>query len=209
MSDAMPPTIMVADADRDCANAVAMLLGSAGMSARVAYSGRAAIALADECHPACAVIDIAMPEVSGLDVARHLRTRYQNDVRIVGYTAWTGAEDRRRAAEAGFEQVVAKDSDPFDLLGALSSTTQAAVARSLNASRRQLRLQLNLAAALIDQSWLRPGAALADKTRAVVVRTLDALDVALDRLPLASAERTELAVAVAKLRQRIPAADWE
>src|SRR5689334_21342647 len=95
VSNAIPPTIIVADADRDCANAVAMLLNGAGMSARVAYGGLAAIALADECQPASAVIDIAMPGVSGLDVARHLRARYDNDVRIVGYTAWTRAEDRR------------------------------------------------------------------------------------------------------------------
>lgn len=205
----MPPTIIVADADRDCANAVAMLLNSSGMSARVAYGGRAAIALADQCNPASAVIDIAMPDVSGLDVARHLRARYDNDVRIVGYTAWTGVEDRLRAAEAGFEQVVAKDADPFDLLGALSSATQTVVMRSLDASRRQLRLQLDLAAALIDQSCLAPSPRVAERTRAVVVRTLDAVDVSLGRLPLTSPERAELAVRVAGLRERLPGGAWK
>jgi CheY-like chemotaxis protein len=200
---------MVADADRDCANAVAMLLNGSGMSARVAYGGRAAIALADQCNPACAVLDIAMPEVSGLDVARHLRARYSNDVRIVGYTAWTGFDDRKRAAEAGFEQLVAKDADPFELLGALSAATCAAVTRSLAASRRQLRLQLDLAGALVDQSWLAPNPALAARIRGVVVRTLDAVDASLGRLPLGPAERTELAVRVALLRERIPGGSWE
>jgi DNA-binding response OmpR family regulator len=205
----LPPTVIVADADRDCANAVAMLLSGAGITPRVAYGGRDAIVLANECNPVCAVIDVAMPDVSGLDVARHLRARYGNDVRIVGYTAWTGLEDRHRATEAGFEQVVAKDADPLDLLGALSAATHAVVKRSLNASRRQMRLQLDLAAALIDQSWLTPDPSLAARTRGVVVRTLDAVDVSLGRLPLGPAERTELAVAVAALRQRIPGAGPE
>jgi CheY-like chemotaxis protein len=200
----MPPTVLVADADRDCANAVAMLLNGAGISAQVAYGGRAAITLSDEYEPACAVIDIAMPGISGLDVARHLRTRYRRDVHIVGYTSWTGAEDRQRAAQAGFDEVVAKDADPFELLAALSTTTHAVVMRSLAASRRQLRLQLDLATALLNQAWLMPDANLAEKSFSIVLRTLSAVDSTIARLPLEHAERAALTLAVAGLRERLP-----
>ena len=209
MESATPPTVMVVDADRDCANAVVMLLSGAGMTARVAYDGRAAIKLADECDPVSAVIDIAMPDVSGLDVARHIRARYRQDVRIVGYTAWTTLEDRQRAAEAGFDQVVAKDADPFDLLSALSTDMYAAVARSLEAGRRQLQLQLVLASALLDQSWLTPSPALAQRTRSVVVRTLDAVDASLLRMPIGPAERMTLAAQVSALRDRLPDSNLE
>lgn len=174
------------------------------MSAKVAYGGRDAIALADAFEPVSAVIDIAMPIVSGIDVARHLRRRYGNDVRIVAYTAWTGADDRRRAAQAGFEQVVAKDADPFDLLAALSDDGHALVMRSLTACRRQVRLQLDLASGLLTQASLAPDPDLAARTRGIVMRTLAAIDAALTRLPLAPAERAALALAVAELRGKLP-----
>jgi CheY-like chemotaxis protein len=198
---------MVADADRDCANTVVMLLNGAGMAAQVAYGGRAAIALANQCDPACAVIDIAMPEVSGLDVARHLRARYGADVRIVGYTSWTGREDRRRAAEAGFDTVVPKDADPFELLSALSGPTYEAVMRSVYASVRQMHLQMDLARALLRQVVLvgRPSG----KVQSIVRRTLDSVAATLPRLPMGSAERASLEAGLADLRGALESLERE
>ncbi len=80
---------------------------------------------------------------------------------------------------------------------------RALVMRSLDASRRQLRLQLDLANALLGQAWLMPDIAVAEKSIAIVVRTLGAVDSALARLPFEPTERIALAATVARLRNRL------
>ena len=200
MSNATPPSVLVADSNRDCADSVALLLNGAGMHAHAVYGGRAAIALADKVEPASAVLDIAMPEISGLDVARHLRKRYGGDVRIVAYTAWTGFEDRRRAAEAGFERVVAKDADPLDLLDALAAVDAATMARSLAASRRQLDLRLELVTTQIDKLPVMCFPDVATGALRLVSRTLDAIDATLRRIPMEATERSQYVARVARLR---------
>ena len=53
---------MIADDNKDAADSLAMLLELAAHEVRVAYSGRAALTLAQTFRPDVAFIDIGMPD---------------------------------------------------------------------------------------------------------------------------------------------------
>src|SRR5688572_16443784 len=104
--------ILVADDNRDAANALALLLRLAGHDVRVAHDGQAALALAGEFHPDCAVLDIGMPDLNGYEVARRLRhSAFGKNVRLIALTGWGQDEDKCRAHDAGFDHHLTKPVD--------------------------------------------------------------------------------------------------
>ncbi|WP_175517117.1 ATP-binding response regulator [Planctomicrobium piriforme] len=76
---------------------------------RVANDGWTAIAVADEFRPEVILLDIGLPQMSGYEVARHLREqpRFAKTV-LVALTGYGTDEDRRRSKEAGFDLHIVK-----------------------------------------------------------------------------------------------------
>jgi CheY-like chemotaxis protein len=70
----------------------------------VAHGGRAALADLSRIRPDIALLDIAMPDMSGYELARQIRSRAGPAMRIVALTGFVLDEDRARALEAGFDQ---------------------------------------------------------------------------------------------------------
>jgi len=104
--------VLVADDNRDAANALALLLRLAGHDVRVAHDGEGALALAREFEPDCAVLDIGMPDLNGYEVARRLRQSTSGKkVRLIALTGWGQDEDKRRAHDAGFDHHLTKPVD--------------------------------------------------------------------------------------------------
>ena len=62
-----------------------------------------------------ALVDLGLPELDGLEVARQLRAGLQASVLLVALTGYASEEDRRSCLEAGFDAHLAKPVD----LGAL------------------------------------------------------------------------------------------
>jgi CheY-like chemotaxis protein len=61
--------------------------------------------------------------MDGYEVARRIRAgKGGEDVLLVALTGWGQAEDKRRAAEAGFDEHITKPVDPAMLTSLLSST---------------------------------------------------------------------------------------
>ena len=65
--------VLVADDDRDIRDLVAFKLGQAGYEVETAEDGVRALAQARSTPPSLVVLDVMMPGLSGLDVARQLR----------------------------------------------------------------------------------------------------------------------------------------
>ena len=111
--------VLVADDNRDAADALAMLLELAGHEVRVAHGGRAALSLAQTFRPDVAILDIGMPELNGYEVARELRRApWGARMCLVALTGWGQDEDRQRAQEAGFNRHLTKpvDTDALEKL---------------------------------------------------------------------------------------------
>lgn len=111
--------VLVADDNKDAADALAMLLELAGHEVRVAHSGRAALSLAQTFRPDVAVLDIGMPELNGYEVAKELRREpWGSRMCLVALTGWGQDDDRQRAKDAGFDRHLTKpvDTDALEKL---------------------------------------------------------------------------------------------
>jgi signal transduction histidine kinase len=111
--------ILVVDDNRDAADSLAALLGLVGAQVAVAYDGAQALHLAESFNPRVAVLDLGMPGMSGLDLARRLRERDRDgDCTLIALTGWGQASDRELTRAAGFSHHLTKPVD-FDAMQAL------------------------------------------------------------------------------------------
>src|SRR3954447_20837925 len=98
MSDPAPdgdqPVILAADDDEDILQLVAFRLGRSGYRVLQAPDGEQAPALAMETTPDVAVLDVMMPKMDGLEVARRLRAaEATKNIPIIMLTARAQARD--------------------------------------------------------------------------------------------------------------------
>ena len=101
--------ILVVEDNRDAAASLRMLLEANGADVRVADSGPRALTLFDRFHPDVVLLDIAMPGMSGYEVARRLRAEFPDrPALLVALTGWGREEDVQRAREAGFDHHLLK-----------------------------------------------------------------------------------------------------
>lgn len=102
------------DDNRDAADSLATLLGMAGAEVAVAYDGARALELVETFQPRAAVLDLGMPGMSGLDVARRIRERHaDSECALIALTGWGQAADRQMTRDAGFCHHLTKPVD-FD-----------------------------------------------------------------------------------------------
>lgn len=95
--------ILVVDDHPDTADAIAMLLGMRGHRVRAAYAGLDAMALAVELQPELAFVDLELPDVSGVEVARALRSHAAGRVKLIALSG-----RRLRESEHGFDMHLLK-----------------------------------------------------------------------------------------------------
>jgi signal transduction histidine kinase/ActR/RegA family two-component response regulator len=114
--------VLVADDNRDAADGLGMVLQMQGHTVQVVHSGREALDAAKSFHPDVVLLDLGMPDLDGLAVARALRESPEGRrVVLVAVTGWGRAEDRQRSIAAGFDAHLTKPVDPETLQALLSS----------------------------------------------------------------------------------------
>jgi PAS domain S-box-containing protein len=105
--------ILVVDDVVDAAESLADFLRLQGDTVHVAHDGRAALKLAEQHGPEVVFVDLQMPEIDGLEVARRLRGRAESPrMLLVAMSGFGQPEDRRQTAEAGFDHHMIKPLDP-------------------------------------------------------------------------------------------------
>jgi CheY-like chemotaxis protein len=120
---ASPPRVLVADDNRDAADALALLLRAWGYEPAVAYDAPTALALACAGPPAAAVLDIVMPGLDGCAVARRLRELPGAERALLVALTSLGSEDAvRRCYEAGIDLLFLKPYDTVELWRALDTS---------------------------------------------------------------------------------------
>jgi PAS domain S-box-containing protein len=108
-----PREILIADDNRDAADSLRIMLEGDGHRVHAVYDGRAALDAAEALRPEIALLDIGMPELTGHEVAEHIRSRpWGADVTLVALTGWGQTHDKQRATDAGFDHHVTKPMDP-------------------------------------------------------------------------------------------------
>ena len=93
--------------------AVARLLKYMGHDVFTAVDGRDALAKAAQDNPELILLDINLPDISGYEVARALRSQLQfAETVLIALTGYGQPEDVQRAVEAGFNAHIVKPLDP-------------------------------------------------------------------------------------------------
>jgi signal transduction histidine kinase/ActR/RegA family two-component response regulator len=122
---ARPARVLVVEDDADALEALRGVLEAAGHRVATADNGPAAVEVAAFMRPEVAFVDIGLPEMDGLEVARRVRRQpYGKRLHLVALTGYGQAEDRRRAREAGFDAHLVKPVAPetvLDLIAYLQS----------------------------------------------------------------------------------------
>lgn len=105
--------VLVVDDNEDSAESLAVLLSVQGYTTKWTSSGEAALELIQSFQPGVVLLDIGMPGLDGYEVARRIRNLpCARDVFLIALTGWGQPEDKRRAAEAGFDHHLTKPVDP-------------------------------------------------------------------------------------------------
>jgi CheY-like chemotaxis protein len=109
-------SVLVADDNVDAADSLAELLRLEGFEVYVAYDGVAALETFARVDPDAALLDVSMPQVSGLDVVRVIRGQPGGErAMLIAVTGWGQERDRRLAMEAGFDHHLTKPM-PLDVV---------------------------------------------------------------------------------------------
>lgn len=99
------------DDEEDLCRLLTESLRREGFQAAAATSGRAALALVEREAPDLIILDLAMPEMDGLETLRRLRQRGVT-AKVVILTAYGTAQQAREAMALGVSEFIGK---PFDL----------------------------------------------------------------------------------------------
>jgi two-component system OmpR family response regulator len=110
--------VLVADDNVYMAKALKLVLELWGFDVTVTHDGPAALAAAREVRPDVVLLDIKLPKLDGLQVARRLRREPDFAPRLLALTGSGDAEDRMMSLAAGFDEHLVKPVDP-DLLRAM------------------------------------------------------------------------------------------
>jgi CheY-like chemotaxis protein len=104
--------VVVADDNPSMTRALKVILELWGWEVSVAHDGLAAVEAIRETHPAVALIDIGLPDVNGLEVARVLHAQGLAPPLLVALSGYGEEGDRRRSREAGFDRHLVKPVEP-------------------------------------------------------------------------------------------------
>jgi signal transduction histidine kinase len=113
--------VLVVDDNADAADSLALLLRAQGHRVHVEHAARAALARAAVTSPRVVLLDIGLPDMDGLELARRLRTleRTRNAV-LIALTGYGQSEDRERSQAAGFDFHLVKPADPSRIAALLA-----------------------------------------------------------------------------------------
>ena len=125
--------VLVVDDNLDAANALKMLVEEAGHGVRMAHTGPTALTAALDYRPDVVLLDIGLPELDGLEVAKRIRQEpLLRDIVLVAVTGYRQAADRQPVLEAGFDHYLVKPADFEKLRQILAEVAEKATGRPRN-----------------------------------------------------------------------------
>jgi FixJ family two-component response regulator len=119
------PWIAVVDDDPSVLKALTRLLRTRGFQARTFGSAREFLAALPGTLPACLILDLQMPEMSGLELHQHL-TLKGVDIPTIIITAHDDSDMRQRCEAAGTATYLLKPLQDTTFFAAIAKATSRA-----------------------------------------------------------------------------------
>jgi CheY-like chemotaxis protein len=113
--------ILIVEDNDDAREALRMLLELDGHLVEAAAEGTQALEITRAKDPDIALVDIGLPGIDGYEVARRIRAGNGRRPLLIALTGYGQPEDKRRAAEAGFDSLLVKPVDPAALTELLAT----------------------------------------------------------------------------------------
>jgi DNA-binding response OmpR family regulator len=126
----MPPvrTVLVVDDEPEIVRILRDYLERAGFAVLTASDGAVAVAVARRERPDLVILDLTMPSLDGLDVARALRR--EGELPIIMLTARTEESDRVAGLELGADDYVTKPFSPREVVARVRAVLRRTDSRS-------------------------------------------------------------------------------
>jgi DNA-binding response OmpR family regulator len=122
------PLVLAVDDEAGILRLIKLELSTQGFRVVTASGGEEALRVAEEQRPDIALLDIVMPEMTGLEVMRRLRER--SSIPVILLTAKGSESDKVRGLELGADDYLAKPFSPDEL----SARVRAVLRRSVGSS---------------------------------------------------------------------------
>jgi DNA-binding response OmpR family regulator len=132
----MSQTVLVVDDERHIVQLVKLYLTNEGYQVEAAHDGQEAIEKVRLVKPDLIVLDLMLPNVSGLEICRQLRQ--ESDVPIIMLTARDEPEDRVAGLELGADDYVTKPFNPRELAARVKAVLRRT--RGMGAGQRPLEV---------------------------------------------------------------------
>lgn len=110
----MMKRILIVDDEKELVTSISDYLRQAGYRTIGAFGGASALAEFEEHQPDLVILDLGLPDIDGLDVAREIRRRTQ--VPIIMLTARAQEVDRIVGLELGADDYITKPFSPRELV---------------------------------------------------------------------------------------------
>mgnify|MGYP001651470121 CR=1 FL=1 len=136
----MAKKILVVDDEKPISDIVKFNLTKEGYEVYTAYDGEEALQQVEEAVPDLILLDLMLPKIDGLEVARQVRKSH--DMPIIMVTAKDSEIDKVIGLELGADDYVTKPFNPVELLARVKS---------------QLRRYMQLGAAPVKKNILKIG----------------------------------------------------
>src|SRR5215471_11656353 len=139
MSGGEPGRILIVDDDEAARYVKSHLLRRHGYAVSEASLGREALALAATEEPHLTLLDVKLPDLSGIEVCREIKSRFPHIIVLQTSAAFTGVADRTRGLDGGADSYLVEPIEPDELLA-----TVHALLRMRNAEQEARRINRNL-----------------------------------------------------------------
>jgi two-component system response regulator MprA len=111
------PRVLVVEDDEEIAQALQRSLRLEGYEVRLAFDGQAALTESAAFHPDMVILDLGLPKLDGIEVARRLRA--DDDVPILILTARDALDARVEGLDSGADDYLVKPFERQELLARL------------------------------------------------------------------------------------------
>jgi len=118
----MAKRILVVDDDKNLVKVLKVTLSKAGYRVLIAYDGEQAIKRIERITPDLVILDVMMPRMDGIDVARYLLTfGGSRRIPIIFLSVKSTEEEMRRGYRAGADWYLSKPFNKEELLTAVAA----------------------------------------------------------------------------------------
>jgi DNA-binding NarL/FixJ family response regulator len=179
MADTDP--VLVVDDEPKFRSLVATLLADVGLECREAGSGGEAVALARQQRPALVILDVRLPDISGLEICQQLRGQFGEQLPILLVSGVKkDSLDRSAGLLRGADDYVVKPFDPDEFLARVrrllvrsgAATPDVTISASLSALTKREREILELLGEGRNRDWIADALVISPKTVASHVQSV-------------------------------------